>query len=31
VPFSLVPLGFPAEEKKPVDRFDATRIHDNRW
>jgi hypothetical protein len=20
-----------SEEKKPVDRFDATRIHDNRW
>ncbi len=31
VPFSLVPLGFPAEEKKPVDKFDASRIHDNRW
>ena len=30
-PFSLIPLGFPAEEKKPVDRFDASRIHDNRW
>jgi nitroreductase len=31
VPFSLVPLGFPAEEKKPVERFDTSRIHDNRW
>ncbi len=31
VPFSLIPIGFPAEEKKPVDRFDASRIHDNRW
>jgi len=31
VPFSLIPLGFPAEEKKPVERFDASRIHDNRW
>lgn len=33
VPFSLVPLGFPAEEIKPssVERFDASRIHDNRW
>jgi nitroreductase len=31
VPFSLIPLGFPAEEKQPVDRFDASRIHDNRW
>ncbi len=31
VPFSLIPLGFPAEEKMPADRFDASRIHDNRW
>ncbi len=31
VPFALIPIGFPAEEKKPVDRFDASRIHDNRW
>ena len=31
IPFSLVPLGFPAEEKAPTERFDATRVHDNRW
>ncbi len=31
VPFSLIPLGFPAEEKKPMERFDAARIHDNWW
>lgn len=31
VPFSLVPLGFPAEEKKPMERFDESRIHENRW
>ena len=31
VPFSLIPLGFPAEEKKPMERFDESRIHENRW
>jgi nitroreductase len=31
VPFSLVPLGFPAEEKPAVERFDVSRIHENRW
>ena len=31
VPFSLVPIGFPAEEKQPLERFDASRIHENRW
>ncbi len=31
MPFSLIPLGFPAEEKKPVERFDASRIHENKW
>jgi hypothetical protein len=31
VPFSLIPLGFPAEEKKAGDRFDASRVHENRW
>ncbi len=30
-PFSLVPLGFPAEAKQSTDRFDATRLHENRW
>jgi nitroreductase len=31
IPFSLIPLGFPAEEKKAGDRFDASRVHENRW
>jgi len=31
VPFSLVPLGFPAEAKHAGDRYDAARVHENRW
>ena len=31
VPFSLVPFGFPGEEKPPAPRFDAARVHHNRW
>jgi nitroreductase len=31
VPFSLVPIGFPAEEIKAGDRFDDSRVHENRW
>jgi nitroreductase len=31
VPFSLVPLGFPAETKEVHDRFDRLRVHENRW
>lgn len=31
VPFTLVPVGFPDEEKGPVDRFDSRRIHYNAW
>jgi nitroreductase len=31
VPFSLVPLGFPAEVKETPDRFDGSRIHENKW
>jgi nitroreductase len=30
-PFSLVPVGYPAEENKFVDRFDEKRIHRNRY
>jgi len=30
-PFSLIPIGFPAEQKQILDRFDATRVHENRW
>lgn len=31
VPFSLIPVGFPAEEKPPADRFSKDRIHYNTW
>lgn len=32
VPFSLIPLGYPAETKPPrPDRYNALRIHYNRW
>jgi nitroreductase len=31
VPFSLVPLGFPAEVTQAPERFDASRVHTNRW
>ncbi|HOW35664.1 MAG TPA: nitroreductase family protein [Candidatus Omnitrophota bacterium] len=31
VPFALIPIGYPAEEKPPIKRFDAARIHYNKW
>lgn len=31
VPFSLVPLGFPAEVKETRDRYDGSRVHENKW
>lgn len=31
VPFSIVSLGHPAEEKGPSDRFDSSRVHHNGW
>src|SRR5512147_455854 len=31
VPFSLIPLGFPAEVKETKDRFDGSRVHENKW
>jgi len=31
VPFALIPLGYPAEEKQAANRFDAGRVHYNRW
>ncbi len=31
VPFSLVPLGHPAEEKPPKNEFKRDRIHLNKW
>lgn len=31
IPLSLVPLGYPAEEKPRANRYNASRIHHNRW
>lgn len=31
VPFALVPVGHPAEEKGPADRYDPGRIHHDGW
>lgn len=31
IPLSILPIGYPAEAKEPVDRFDPSRIHRNRW
>ena len=31
VPFSLIPLGYPAEEKLRTDRYDKSRVHHNGW
>ena len=31
MPFSLVAVGKPAEEKQPVDRFQESRVRFNRW
>lgn len=31
VPFSIVAIGYPALPPKPVDRFDAARIHYEKW
>ena len=31
VPFSLVSIGYPAEQHEPTDRFDPSRIHYDKW
>ncbi|MFH1017119.1 MAG: nitroreductase family protein [Pseudomonadota bacterium] len=31
VPFALISIGLPAEKAGPVERFDAGRVHRNRW
>lgn len=31
VPLSLIPLGRPAEEKEPANRFDSSRLHHEKW
>jgi nitroreductase len=31
IPFALVSLGYPAEEKPQEDRYNESRIHHNKW
>ena len=31
IPLSLISIGYPAEQKPRADRFDASRVHYNRW
>jgi nitroreductase len=31
IPFSLIPIGYPAEQKPRANRYDISRVHDNRW
>lgn len=31
VPFSLIAIGYPAEQKGPSDRYKPERIHNERW
>jgi nitroreductase len=31
IPLSILPIGYPAEQKGPADRFDRSRIHFDRW
>jgi len=31
IPISLIAIGYPAEAKPPERRYNATRIHNNRW
>ncbi len=31
VPFAIVPFGWPAQRKEPSGRYDAARVHSERW
>ena len=31
VPYSVVPIGYPAGGEQPKDKWDPTRIHYERW
>jgi nitroreductase len=31
IPFSLVSLGYPAEQKPPANRYDESRVHHDQW
>ncbi|MGO5065954.1 nitroreductase family protein [Clostridium sp. LCP25S3_F8] len=30
-PLSVIPIGYPNEDKKPIDRFDKERVHYDKW
>ena len=31
IPLTIIPIGYPAEQKMRVNRYDASRMHTNRW
>jgi nitroreductase len=31
IPFALIPVGFPAEQKPPANRYNELRVHQDRW
>lgn len=31
IPLALVPVGYPTEPQEPVDRFNASRVHNDTW
>jgi nitroreductase len=31
IPFSVIPIGYPAEQKPPANRYTESRIHYDRW
>lgn len=31
IPFSLISIGYPGEQKPPANRYDASRVHKNKW
>jgi len=31
IPFSLISIGYPAEKQEKIDRYNASRIHHNKW
>ncbi len=31
IPLCILPLGYPAENRQPADRFEPSRIHKNKW
>ncbi|MBM3212972.1 nitroreductase family protein, partial [Candidatus Poribacteria bacterium] len=31
IPFSLLSIGYPAEQKPRANRYDETRVHQDKW